>query len=453
MFKLSKFVVITSPFEENDKKIVYSTRSGKDLLISNYVVKCIQDGNFEFLPKETIDKLFLYNILVDSNSDELLEIINENNQFIEGIDSNLLYEVIQPSAMCQMGCYYCGQVHTKNYISQDIANKIIDRIESKLLKGNYNKLYIGWFGGEPLLGLPQMRELSSKLLTLANKYNVSYSAKLITNGLILKKNIFLELVNEMVIDHVELTIDGLNNDHNSHRPLKNGRATFDLVFKNMIEICSVKQLKNKCKISVRCNVDSNNYLGVIPLIRKISEYNLQNKITFYPIGVYSWGNDAHLKSLTKEEFAKWEILWLIELIKNKFPINFLRPRVKQVCLALSKNSEVYDSFGNIFNCTEIPYVSKYNESDYVLGSFFNSSIVNDRKFKNWNEEVLTDSSIPCHTCNMLPVCGGACPKSWHEDMRACPSSKFNIKERLKLKHLVLSANNENEFNASIKKHY
>ena len=38
----------------------------------------------------------------------------------------------------------------------------------------------------------------------------------------------------------------------------------------------------------------------------------------------------------------------------------------------------------------------------------------------------------CHGCNMLPTCGGSCPKSWREGTPACPAQKFNISERLQL---------------------
>jgi uncharacterized protein len=33
---------------------------------------------------------------------------------------------------------------------------------------------------------------------------------------------------------------------------------------------------------------------------------------------------------------------------------------------------------------------------------------------------------------MLPVCGGACPKQWHEGRAPCPSAKKNLGERLML---------------------
>ncbi|WP_211363251.1 SPASM domain-containing protein [Fluviispira multicolorata] len=41
-------------------------------------------------------------------------------------------------------------------------------------------------------------------------------------------------------------------------------------------------------------------------------------------------------------------------------------------------------------------------------------------------------NFSCNTCTMLPVCGGGCPKSWKENIQACPTPKFNISQRLLL---------------------
>jgi uncharacterized protein len=357
----------------------------------------------------------------------------------------MLYEVIQPSAMCQMGCYYCGQKHTKDYISPEIEEKIIARIRHKIEQGNYKQLFIAWFGAEPLMGLRQMRKLTRKLQALADNHNLTYAAKVVSNGLSLKKEIFEELVNELGVNHIEITIDGIKKHHDSHRYLKEGGGTFDIILQNVLAITSTDKLKKPCLLSVRCNVDENNYEGVTPLIELLAEHNLQNKLSFYPIGVYAWGNDAHKKSLTKEAFAKQEIIWQMEMIKKGFNVNFLRPRTKQVCLAVSKTSEMYDAFGNIFNCTEVSYVPTYEKTDYLLGNVLENQPTKPRKLENWNQQILNESSLPCHTCEMLPVCGGSCPKSWHEDMRACPSTKFNMEERLRLKHILYTSKSQTDF--------
>lgn len=169
-----------------------------------------------------------------------------------------------------------------------------------------------------------------------------------------------------------------------------------------------------------------------------NENNLQNSISyFYPIGIYSWGgNDAQKKSLTKEEFAYLEMGWIAQMIDLKFPISLIPARKSQVCMSVSNNSEMYDAFGNVFDCTEVSYAKSYEGTSYYLDNLSeNSTIKATRNFSNWNEEIYT-GILPCSTCKMLPVCGGACPKSWHEDMRACPPNKFNIEDKLKLQYIM-----------------
>jgi uncharacterized protein len=444
MYKLSHYLVIADPINESGKKIVYSTRSGKDLMIPEITLRYIQENRIEEIPEQITQKLIDSKILVPEEENELNTIIIENEADITDEHNNMLYEVIQPSAMCQMGCYYCGQNHTKNYISPEIAQKIIERIENKIKTGNYKSLYIAWFGAEPLMGLKQMRELTKKLQKLALNNRLKYGAKVVTNGLSLKKEIFTELVNDLDVNHIEITIDGTKEYHDKHRYLKDGGETFDIILQNLLAVTQVNTLKRTCNLSIRCNVDEKNYAGVSPLIEELAKHQLQNKLSFYPIGVYSWGNDAHKKSLTKESFAKQEIVWFMEMIQNGFQVNFLRSRTKRVCLAVSKTSEMYDAFGNIFNCTEVSYVQTYEQTDYVLGNLLSDKPQKPRQLSSWNQEVLNNSNLPCHTCEMLPVCGGACPKSWHEDMRACPSTKFNMKDRLRLKHLLYSSKQETD---------
>jgi uncharacterized protein len=182
---------------------------------------------------------------------------------------------------------------------------------------------------------------------------------------------------------------------------------------------------------------------VSSLIKLLASNSLQDKIAyFYTVGVYSWaGNDAHMKSLTKEVYAEKEIDWMMEMLEAGFQPSLLPTRQSQVCMAVSKVSEMYDPYGNIFNCTEVSLTDFYKGSSYELGNLASDhlKVVEDRPIANWNDVVAQDR-YPCHTCRMLPVCGGGCPKAWFEDLRACPSAKFNIKERLRLSYLVSRTN-------------
>jgi len=440
-YKLSYYIVFTDEFETDAegltrKRIAFSTRSAKALVLSAEVCHQLMDERWDELSSDVFDKLRTLKFIVPGDEHELATIIDENNEASE--KESLLYYVIQNTANCQLGCDYCGQVHSKHNISPDLYEKILDRINSRIIPGQHKSLRIGWFGGEPLLGLKQIREMTPLLRRLAEGNQLTYSAKVVTNGLSLKEGIFEELATQLGIDQVEVTLDGTAEFHDHRRHTKEKESTFDIIFRNLKAIIDRPDFFDlKCQLTLRCNVDERNMGGVSPLIQLLAENGFPEKIGyFYPVGVYSWGNDAHKKSLTKEEFAEKEIDWMMEMYEAGFKFSLLPGRVKAVCLAVSPSSEVIDAFGNLYNCTEVPYVDVYKGSQHEMGNlrFPAETYAKVKPLNNWNDQILNEE-FPCATCKMLPVCGGGCPKSWNEQMRACPSNKFNIREKLILSYL------------------
>jgi uncharacterized protein len=437
-YKLSYYTIVTDPLNSVGDRVIYSTRTGQALIIKQGVWTLLATDRLELMDPDDKNRLLEVKIIVPQEEEELLAIINENKQNTD--DSSVLYEVIQVSANCQLGCDYCGQHHDKQQIPSSMYEALLNRIRLKAGRKKYTRLYIGWFGGEPLVGLRQIRELTPLLGQLAADLGLSFGTKIVTNGMSLKEDIFFELTRELWVDHIEVTLDGIAEFHDTRRITKQGAATFDIIFNNLLSILNHPEFDpNKCRVSLRCNVDERNEAGVSPLISILSEHKLQDKIAyFYPIGVYSWArNDAQKKSMTKEEFARKEIEWYMELIQNGFSVNLIPGRVKSVCMATSNTSDLYDPYGNIFSCTEVSLTPVYERTAYLAGNlkFPADTYSSTRMHANWNDEILA-GKFPCHSCRMLPVCGGACPKSWHEDMRACPPSKFNIREKLQLAYIV-----------------
>lgn len=437
--KLSHYLITTAI---DEVVIVYSTRTSKTLILKSESLVVLETGNFEMLPPEILNELIAIEVLVPHDEDELVEIIKQNKDAIE--NDSLLYQVIQPSANCQLGCGYCGQVHTKNQLEKENHDFLVNRLDYKLsINKKLKKLHIGWFGGEPLMGLQSIRDLSVKFQSLSMKHNVVYSAKMVTNGLALKKELFLELVTKYNISSFEVTLDGTAEFHDNRRFVKSAKGkSFDLIMNNLIDIFNIENYKElDVEISIRCNVDKTNYEGVTPLIELLRKNNLHDKISnFYVAPIHSWGNEAHLVSLEKEEFADKEIEWLIDLYKNDFSPWIIPQRNKQVCMIVNTNSELIDANGDIFNCTEVSYVPAYKGSEYELGNI--KDISKSQEFENmplsnWNDLILNkDDRFPCPSCKMLPVCGGHCPKSWKEGMVACPTAKFNIEDKLALSYLI-----------------
>jgi uncharacterized protein len=451
-YKASAYLVVSDVLNEQKQRIAYSTRMGKGVLITNLCYQYILDNRIEELPKSTADDLIRNKVLVDDNENELDTIISENLEYLK-TEQGRLYEVIQPTAMCQLGCYYCGQKHTKNNLSSELIDKLVERIHQKFINGNYKSLHIGWFGAEPLMGLPQMRTIY-KLLRSKLGPQIPIHGNIVSNGLSLKEDIYFELVRDLGITAAEITLDGLGEYHDSHRYTKSANPSFQIIYDNLKSIMNHPDFNGKkSKIVIRCNVDEKNVEGVELLIRKLAEDNLHRKIDkLYFAAIYSWGgNDAHKKSLTKEEFAlrkmKWELL--------KISLGYERPvlkyeRKKATCIATGGATELYDAFGNVFNCSEISYADVYKGTPYILGNLLtdgSGKVYINKPHHDWFEKVRDTDKFPCHTCKLLPICGGSCPKSWEEGNPACPPFKFSIKKDLELSYLLDFSPSESLTNA------
>lgn len=444
--KLSSYLVISEPIGNGKYHIVYSTRTTKTLLLTTRIVELLLKGQFEFIDDKIKDKLVECELLISKIENELQTIISKSDA--ASSKQNSLYYVLQPTANCQLGCDYCGQVHTKKGLDRKLHSKALKRIESKLIKNpSYKSLEIGWFGSEPLMAYAQIQELTPHLKELAKKYQCTYSAKMVTNGLSLKVNVFKILV-DLGVNEFEITLDGTAEYHDQRRDTKDGGATFDIIFENIKTILNLPDYKDTgANISIRCNVDSSNHQGVYDLIDMIADHNLHNKISnFYLAPIHSWGNDAHKISLEKEVFAKHEIDWFLYAMNRGFVKGVVPTKTKPiVCMALEKDSELIDASGNIYNCTEVSYVPAYDDSSYIMGNlnFSEETYTKERPLSNWNDDIL-NNKFPCSSCRILPICGGACPKQWYEGTSPCPSIKFNIEERL-LIHARQSMQNESGY--------
>lgn len=443
IYKLS-FYVIFSDFIEDEgnlsgesKRLLYTSRTSNVLVIRQKHYTLLQEGRFEELPVELFDELIKVKAIVNNDEDELSEIIQENKSAIE--NHKQLHYVIQPTANCQLGCDYCGQEHSKSYLTDKLIENTVKRVELLLSAKKFENLDIAWFGAEPLVGLKQIRLLSPLLQQLAQKFNCNYTSRVVTNGLSLKEDIYEELVNDHKITFIEITLDGTEEYHDNRRHTKSKEKTFNIIFNNLLKIVDRPNYKKECRLSVRCNADQRNSEGVIPLIELLAKHELQDKINFYIAPVYSWGNDAHLLT-PKDDFAVKEIDWLLAMKENKFPVYPLPGRIHTVCTAVVKDDEVIDAFGNIYNCTEVPLVPAYEDGRYIIGHLAKPEDIVDpsqKPFTNWNDKVLNkDDGIWCWKCKIFPVCGGRCPKNWVEGIPPCPVTKYNMEDRIALTYYL-----------------
>lgn len=449
-FKTSRYLVYSDILDDNDpnqKRILYATRSGATMLVDASLYDNIQKQNYNDIEELVLSRLLDYEVIVPKEEDEFQEMLLINNKGL--MDTNTLAPTIQTTANCQLGCFYCGQVHTKNTMPEDIKDKVLQRLETKLVEGGYKHLGVTWYGGEPLMGYSTILDISNHLKQLAKDNNVGYDGYIITNGLSLKPKIFEELYINQNVTTFQITIDTTKEHHDKRRITKEGNSTFDIILNNIVEITQLPfyQQKSSKPIFIRMNIDSSNYKSVPTFIDLLAEKGLSDKVSLGFSPITNWGDvtAGDEIALTADEFSELEIEWYLYAISKDFNISNLIPnRDYSVCMVVMKDSEVYDAYGNIQPCYEFSYTPLYDNKESRIGNLKDdeSTYDYDIKIKSWYKDLQEgkEGQTYCKNCNLFPVCNGACPKKWLYGEHGCPPMKKNITDRLILQYMMDKTN-------------
>lgn len=444
-FKLSRYVHFSKDEEiMPDTFYLYATRTGAALEVNSKYHDDIIAGNWGELPDHITEALFRIEALVPADEDELLSVLKMNKEHVKDGDSRFLSFTIQPTANCQLGCWYCGQQHVKKVSDTDTNTAIFDRIVSKAenMKGTLKNISISWYGGEPLTGLSSVEELSEKLIGYCDENKIGYDATMITNALALKPKTFQTLVDKYRITNYQITIDGTAEFHDRRRMLKTGGASFDIIFGNVKEIVHSSFFQDRQPhIGIRCNVDGQNKDNVLELVDMLYEHGILDKVSFNLAPIHDWGDNgaSKINGVSKDDFAAFEVEVYLKihgygLLRKE---SLIPLRKYDVCMVVNENSEVYDAYGNVSTCWEVPYTPAYDNTEYYAGNLHKDPKLDTSKvlMRQWYDEIPTNDTW-CKSCKFLPVCGGSCPKHWNRGTPACPSFKFNIDERLFLTKLM-----------------
>ena len=106
-------------------------------------------------------------------------------------------------------------IKVKMYLKKNrkLTKKDYDKIVDFILKTKNDKVKITWFGGEPLIRSDIINYISTEL---TNK-NVDFRSVIITNGLLLNSFDNFTLKNKWNINEIQVTFDGLNENHDKRK--------------------------------------------------------------------------------------------------------------------------------------------------------------------------------------------------------------------------------------------
>lgn len=416
------------PFEnDNNQILAYNSRTNALALLEKecydeldkFINKSepISDENF-------LNQLKVGQFVIDDNVNELELIRYEllTNKY----STESLVLTIAPTLNCNFDCVYCYEKENKqnSHMSMEVQNKILEFILNQA--SHINSLKIIWYGGEPLLELETIENLSQKIINICNEKNIQFSSGIVTNGYNLNRDIAMKL-KSLNVTFMQVTLDGPEDIHDKRRPLIGGQGTFKKILKNLTECVDILDM-----ISIRVNIDKENIESLTSLVEEVTAYGLKDKIGMYLGNVVSTNDCYSSDTCATSKLFSQSVFNFEKLLINKgFKKDMLSKyptRKGTFCCTDSKNSYVIDYNGFLYKCW-----SDIGIKEYSIGSLNDTDIVNTYT-PRLIEYLIYDptSDLKCSNCKILPLCMGGCPKARIENNESrCSDYKYELDSYLK----------------------
>ena len=379
-------------------------------------------GDLSFQRGTIEDLLLSKGILVNSEVDENLKLKTLISGILAPSDLKLILSITE---RCNFLCKYCYESHNKLDISEDIKHKIIDYVRYNIHR--FTSLNITWFGGEPLLGLDNIREMSQELMKICTFNHRNYTASMTTNGYLLNIDTFKELLKYRVWAY-QITLDGLRDNHDMQRPTVTGGPTFDRVVDNL---WAIKKLKSRnFHIVIRSNLTKDIFNHMDEYVEFLCDLcGDDNRFSLSICYASNWSEniDTDFKDSFIEDrktvFPLYE-----KFLKCKKKINFaflLNPEDGACELGRSNrffirpNGELHKCSIHFENSQNI--VGRLNNHQIELKDIYYQKIINPAKCEN------------LESCFYAPICKGeGCPAIRTASSSICPDTKYHLDYVLRL---------------------
>ena len=331
--------------------------------------------------------------------------------------------VVAPTMACNMACEYCFEENKRGRMSRTVIDDFVKFISKRA--ASLETVEITWYGGEPLLAMDIIEEVTLRILDLAAEQKFKYYGAAISNGYLLTPENVDRLL-KLRVGSVQITIDGPGRLHNQKRPLKNGKDSFATIIENL------KYASTKMAVIIRVNVDKSFTPEIVAeLLDELEEAGLKEHIAVN-FGLLEPASSACANIAENcydvAEFSRAEIAFYAEVLDHGFQIDKLPAPLDIFCVAQCINSFVVDPDGELYRCFN--YVGDKTRS---IGNISQDPQYSHPEFTRlFKFDPFENDS--CRDCDILPICMGGCPSRRDdrglEAAKLCDSWRYNLEPML-----------------------
>ena len=402
--KISKY---TFMFDENGQEYyVYNTLSNAlmeidkesySLLFESRNTQKLSTADFD---EDLWEALCINNIISDNDTDDYLKykasITNIRKQ------RTGLHLTLAPTMDCCFRCHYCFEKYKeKKYMTPEIMDQIIKYVTSY---PELKNIKITWFGGEPLMAVPQIEEFYDKFRDI---WQEPFISNIITTGYHIDKE-SIRVMQKVGISSVQITLDGMKETHNKVKHLPSGEDVFERILSN-IEL--LNDSAPEINITIRVNLTLENKEEYIPLHKLcLTRLYGRSNITISPAFVLDRGTGDICRSNNNIFFGHIErSKFILNLAKNGINSVFVRypePFFNE-CAIRNEMAIAFDPEGYAYKCWEV-----IGNKEYAIGKLNDDGILTDINQTILNRQLYGADTFDdpiCSQCKYLPICNGGCP--------------------------------------------
>ena len=396
-WKMSKFSNYNFTYQRCDSTwVVCNTFSGSIVILENDEYE--QYFVLKKIPQVAQSVLLSNGILIDDSrdqEDELRRMRMDRKQ----IKSERYIRILTTTG-CNARCPYCFEkgiaYETMDHTTaQQVADYIL--YEVNLLR--LSKLYIHWFGGEPLLNKSVIYTIMDKLV--ARLENIDFRTYFTTNGSLINDSIVANMKKLWNTKWVQISLDGVGDAYNQmHNYINPQLYNYDVVINNIKKlICSGVRVNLCLKYYPHC-IDSL-YDMVARLKTDLCEQMASNFLYIYPAPIFSVKSPRN--NISIKESADTSYVRAISAMQKwgiHLPDNILEIKLKTgECYACTNGGIAISPKGEFYKCALAA-----KDKSAVVGNI-KDGIQYNSAYKKWVTEEIPSE---CKKCIFLPICQGGC---------------------------------------------
>lgn len=297
--------------------------------------------------------------------------------------------VILPTTFCNAHCFYCYESdYPRVHMTKETASKVVEFIA----KSRKNEsVSINWFGGEPLVGMARIDQISQEL----TDRGIPFESSMISNGYLFDESVIEKAVKLWKLNHVQITLDGTEDIYNQTKAYVSVKDNPFLRVLRNIDLLS----NNHVYVAIRLNMDYYNKDDIRELIEQLGErYSGNDYIRVYVNVLF---NNQGYEPVHHSEEERIDLLNIVDdytgrLIELKLGGNrrSVPSLVFSQCMADNPHTVEIQPNGSFCRC----------EHESVLDSYGNldEGILDPQKPVAWKESF--ERTDYCHDCVMYPSC-------------------------------------------------